>query len=100
MNAIIPIIHARARRRMRLVFEHAFAFSADRAIGFEPQHRQQQRYFEQLRDAGAIVEVRPGMYRGDRDKWDALDGNRRKRVLTLAGGLLALGLAIFGISQL
>jgi hypothetical protein len=98
--AIIAASHARARRRVRRAFEEAHAFSADRAIGFEPQRRQEQSYFDQLRDAGAIVEVRAGTYRGDRDKWDALDKDRRRRMLTVAGGLLGLGLAIFGISQL
>jgi hypothetical protein len=98
--AIIAATHARARRRVRRAFEEAHAFSADRAIGFEPQRRQEQRYFDQLLDAGALVEVRPGMYRGERDKWDALDSNRRKRVFAVAGGVLGLGLALFGLSQI
>jgi hypothetical protein len=93
-------VHARARRLVRRAFEEAHAFSADRAIGFEPQRRGQQRYFDQLREAGAIVEVRPGLYRGDRDKWDEIDRNRRMRALTIVGGALGAGLAIFGLSQL
>jgi hypothetical protein len=99
MNAFVAAAHARARRHVRRAFEEAHAFSADRAIGFEPQRRVE-RCFEQLREAGAIVEVRQGMYRGDRDKWDALDRARRNRALIMVGGALALGAAILGIGQL
>jgi hypothetical protein len=98
--AIIAAVHARARRRVRRAFEERHAFSADRAIGFEPQRRYERRYFDQLVENGALVEVRPGMYRGERDKWDAFDSARRKRVLAVGGGLLGLALAIFGLSQL
>jgi hypothetical protein len=100
MTAAIAAAHARARRRIRRAFEERHAFSADRAIGFEPQRRPEQRYFDQLRDAGAIVEVRPGMYRGERDAWDAFDRARRMRILTMAGGFVGLALAVFGFSQL
>ena len=50
--------------------------------------------------AGALAEVRPGVYRGVRDKWDAVDDARRKRTHAMAGGLLAIGAAILVLSQL
>ena len=100
MNAMISALKTGPRRRMRLVFEHAFAFSADRAIAFEPRSAVERRYFEELLAAGALAEVRPGVYRGVRDKRDEVDAARRKRVLAIAGGVLAIGAAILGISQL
>ena len=100
MNAMISALKTGPRRRMRLVFEHAFAFSADRAIAFEPRSAVERRYFEELLAAGALAEVRPGVYRGVRDKWDAVDDARRKRNHAMAGGLLAIGAAILVLSQL
>ena len=71
-----------------------------RAIGFEPQRPSESRYFDQLRTAGAIVEVRPGKYRGDRAKWDAIDREYRNRLLTILSAAVAIGGALIALAFL
>ena len=91
---------AAARRRVRNAFEYAGAFSPERALAYQPAHRLDRHYFERLLAAGAILEAEPGSYYGDRETWAQHDRKRRKRALALLSGAVAIGAAIFGISQL
>jgi hypothetical protein len=99
MNAA-AIAAARARRRVRHAFEENDAFSAERAIGFEPQRRLERRWLERLIAGGGIVEARPGAYYMDRETYAEIERRWRLRALAMVGTALAASLAMFGISQL
>jgi len=65
-----------------------------------PRRRLDRRYFNGLLDFGALIEAKPGTYYLDEAKLREHGIRRRKRAFALMGGVLAVGAAIFGITQL
>jgi len=97
-TSAVAAMAARARREIQHRFFAADAVRPDRAIGFDPANRMEQRQFERLRQAGAVHEVSPGRYWLDLPAYDQLLQERfgRVRLVLLALFILLVLLAGYG----
>jgi len=97
-TSAVAAMAARARREIQHRFFAADAVRPDRAIGFDPANRMEQRQFERLRQAGAVHEVSPGRYWLDLPVYDQLlrERFRRVRYILLAVIVLMALLAGYG----
>ena len=89
---------ARARRDIQHHFFSHDAVRPDRAVGFEPSSRIEERQFERMRSRGIIREAKPGVYWLDVVAYDIDLRQRFTRVrwvlLVMVVGLaIALGVA-------
>jgi hypothetical protein len=102
MASAAPMIAAavaRARRRVLGAFRDAGAFSAERAIGFQPERRMEEKYFDALVDCGGIVPTDKGTFWLDEAKVAQHTARRRKRAAMILGGVLAATAAVLGLTQ-
>jgi hypothetical protein len=98
-----PVIAAAAiaaRRRVLNAFRQADATSDGKGIGFTPEHRMDERYFDALVAYGGIRETDRGTFWLDEAKVAEHDSRRRKRALAIVGGVLATTVAVLGFTQL
>jgi hypothetical protein len=91
-SSLFAALPPAARRRVRLAFEVAGAYSPDKAIAYEPPRWFEHRYFQRLRDHGAVLEAQPGRYYVDATKLAEYVRSRRHRafIFALAAILAAL----------
>src|SRR3569833_599327 len=97
MACAAPAIAAaavRARKRVLGAFRNAGATSSERAIGFQPQRRMEERYFDALVDCGGIVGTDKGTFWLDEAKVAQHTARRRKRAAMILGGVLAATAAV------
>jgi hypothetical protein len=80
-------------------FRDAGAFSAERAIGYQPQRRLEERYFDALAACGGIVATDRGTFWLDEAKVAEHTAKRRKRAAMIFGGVLAATAAVLGFTQ-
>ena len=102
MASAAPAIAAasvRARKRVLGAFRDAGATSPERAIGFTPERRLEERYFDALVDFGAIVGTDKGTFWLDEAKAAEHTAKRRKRAAMIFGGVLAATAAVLGFTQ-
>ncbi|HEX4736776.1 MAG TPA: hypothetical protein VH331_04355 [Allosphingosinicella sp.] len=96
---MIAAAAASARRRVLGAFREADATSPERAIGFQPQRRMEERYFDALVDCGGIVGTDKGTFWMDEAKVAQHTARRRKRAAMIFGGVLAATAALLGLTQ-
>ncbi|MDB5691456.1 MAG: hypothetical protein JWO81_519 [Alphaproteobacteria bacterium] len=96
---MIAAAAARARRRVLGAFRDAGATSPERAIGFQPQRRLEEKYFDALVDFGGIVATDKGTFWLDEAKVAQHTARRRKRAAMIFGGVLAATAAVLGLTQ-
>ena len=102
MASAAPAIAAasvRARKRVLGAFRDAGATSPERAIGFTPGRRLEERYFDSLVEFGAIVGTDRGTFWLDETKLAEHTARRRKRAAMIFGGVLAATAAVLGFTQ-
>jgi hypothetical protein len=102
MASAAPMIAAavaRARRRVLSAFRDAGATNPGRAIGFQPERRLEEKYFDALVDFGAIVATDKGTFWLDEAKVAQHTAKRRKRAALILGGVLAATAAVLGLTQ-
>jgi hypothetical protein len=101
MASAAPIAAAsvRARKRVLRAFRDAGAFSAERAIGFQPERRLEERYFDALVACGGIVGTDKGTFWLDEEKVAEHTARRRKRAAMIFSGVLAATAAVLGFTQ-
>ena len=101
MASAAPIAAASVRTRKRVLgaFRDAGATSPERAIGFTPQRRLEERYFDDLVDYGGIVGTDKGTFWLDEAKVAEHTARRRKRAAMIFGGVLAATAAVLGFTQ-
>jgi hypothetical protein len=103
MASTAPMIAAavaRAQRRVAAAFKDAGAVSPDQAIARPRFERHLERkVFERLERVGAILPTGRGDYYLDEPKLAEYIAGRRKRVLYIIGGALAVTLAAIGLTQ-
>lgn len=90
---IIAAAVVAARRRVKRHFREAEAFSAERAVAYEPKRRMERKYVEGLVAHGALIEA-PGGYYLDEERLADHDRRRRKRGLAVVGVSLAVAAAL------
>jgi hypothetical protein len=98
-----PVIAAAAmaaRRRVLTAFRQAGATSDEKGIGFTPEHRMDERYFDALVAFGAIRETDRGTFWLDEARVAEHDSKRRRRALAIMGGVIAATAAVLGFTQL
>ena len=96
---MIAAAAAAARRRVLDAFRAANATSPERAIGFQPQRRMEERYFDSLVDCGGIVGTDKGTFWLDESKVAQHSARRHKRAAMILGGVLAATAAVLGLTQ-
>jgi hypothetical protein len=85
---IVPVLVAKARRRVAADLQVQDATAPERAVAYEPTGGLiGRRTFERMRAAGAVVDAGGGRVWLDREQLDALMARVRRRVGVL--GLLA-----------
>jgi hypothetical protein len=89
----------RARKRVLRAFRDAGAMSPERAIGFTPERRLEERYFDSLVEYGGIVGTDKGTFWLDEAKVAEHTAKRRKRAAMIFGGVLAATAAVLGFTQ-
>lgn len=102
MASAAPAIAAasvRARKRVLGAFRDAAATSPERAIGFQPQRRLEERYFDALVEHGGIVATDKGTFWLDEGKVAEHTARRRKRAAMIFGGVVAAAAAVLGLTQ-
>jgi hypothetical protein len=80
-------------------FREANATSPERAIGYQPQRRLEERYFDALVEFGAIVATDKGTFWLDEAKAAEHTARRRKRAAMIFGGVVAAAAAVLGLTQ-
>jgi hypothetical protein len=100
MASAAPVAAAavRARKRVLGAFRDAGATTSERAIGFQPQRRMEEKYFDSLVGFGAIVATDKGTFWLDEAKAAQHTARRRKRAAIIMGSVLAAGAAVIGIT--
>jgi hypothetical protein len=102
MASAAPAIAAasvRARKRVLGAFRGAGATSPERAIGYTPERRLEERYFDSLVEFGGIVGTDKGTFWLDEAKVAEHTARRRKRAAMIFGGVLAATAAVLGLTQ-
>jgi hypothetical protein len=102
MASAAPAIAAasvRARKRVLGAFRQAGATSPERAIGFQPERRLEERYFDAVVEFGGIVATDKGTFWLDEAKVAQHTARRRKRAAMIFGGVLAATAAVLGLTQ-
>jgi hypothetical protein len=102
MASTAPMIAAgvaRARRRLLRAFRDADATSPERAIGYTPQSRFEDRYFDSLVNCGGLVGTDKGTFWLDEAKVAQHTARRHKRAAMILGGVLAATAAMLGLTQ-
>ena len=102
MASAAPAIAAasvRARKRVLRAFRDAGATSPERAIGYQPQRRMEEKYFDALVDCGGIVGTDKGTFWLDEAKVAEHTAKRRKRAAMIFGGVVAAAAAVLGFTQ-
>jgi len=103
MATAAAAIAARARREVEKLFFDNNAFSAERAVGFDPQVPMQQRYLERLIGEGVVREVEPGRYWLDVPAYKELRRQRAAwglRILAVAAAAVIVILAVRSLTHL
>lgn len=90
---------ARARRRVLRAFRDAGATSPEQAIGFQPQRRMEEKYFDALVEFGGIVGTDKGTFWLDEARVAEHTARRRKRAAMIFGGVVAAAAAVLGFTQ-
>ena len=102
MASAAPAIAAasvRARKRVLGAFRDAGATTPERAIGYQPQRRMEEKYFDALVDFGGIVATDKGTFWLDEAKVAEHTARRRKRAAMIFGGVVAAAAAVLGFTQ-
>ncbi|HEY1607269.1 MAG TPA: hypothetical protein VGF77_16900 [Allosphingosinicella sp.] len=102
MASAAPMIAAgvaRARRRLLRAFREAGATAPERAIGYTPRSRFEDRYFDALVKCGGLVGTDKGTFWMDEAKVAEHSARRHKRAAIILGGVLAATAAMLGLTQ-
>jgi hypothetical protein len=102
MASTAPIVAAgvaRARRRLLRAFREADATTPERAIGYTPQSRLEDRYFDSLVTCGGLVATDKGTFWLDESRVAEHTARRHKRAAMILGGVLAATAAVLGLTQ-